>query len=117
MEPIANVAVIAPAWLRDPLTVLLDAAPHTRVWAYETSVGSLLAALTKGAPDVILLYVTGIDAEAKVREIRVAWPALRVVALVEQAQQQAAVRCAGADVVLIQGLAPQRLVQALTETN
>ena len=116
MEINIKIGIVAPEWLREPLTVLLQAATNTSRWGFETNVEALLAVPGKELPDVVLLYVCEPDdAASQVTKITSAWPHVRCVALVEQPQEQDVVKAAGADLVLPQGITPRRLLQALVE--
>lgn len=116
MELETTVGVVAPDWLREPLAVLLQAAPRITRWAFETSVEALLATRTKTPPDLVLLYVSEIeDGASQVRLLAAAWPDARCIALVEHPGQQDIVKEAGADLVLPNGATPRRLLQALVD--
>jgi DNA-binding NarL/FixJ family response regulator len=107
------VAVVAPVWFQEPLAVLLQAAPGTGLWAYGSSVEELLALPMKEWPDLVLLYASDLHSANQVRQVRVAWPTTYCVALIRQPQQQRAVIEAGADAVLLQGVAPSRLLETI----
>ena len=110
-----SVGVVAPAWFQEPLAVLLHAAPRTRLWAYGSIVEELLALPMEGWPDLVLLYASDEHAATQVRQVKAAWPTTHCVALIRQRQQQRAVVEAGADVVLLQGVAPSRLLETIED--
>ena len=112
-----TVGVVAPAWFQEPLAVLVYAIPSTRLWAYGSSVEDLLSLPIGEVPDLVLLYASDVHAASQVRQVKAGWPTARCVALIRERRQQPAVLEAGADLVLLQGVAPGRLVAAIEELH
>ena len=105
--------VVAPFWLHEPLGVLVQAAPGV-IWAgCTTTVEALLSAPAEEPPDLVLLYAANRLAASQVGEVKGAWPHARCIVLVEDARHQAVALKAGADLVLLEGLAPGRLLETL----
>lgn len=113
----ASVGVVAPAWLQEPLAVLLYAAPGTRLWAYGSSVGDLLSLPMKESPDVVLLYASDRHTASQVEQVRAAWPSTRCIALVRHRRQRGVAKEAGADVVLPHEVTPSRLLAMIEELH
>ena len=113
MEVSTTVGIVAPFWLHEPLGVLVQAAPGV-IWAgCTTTVEALLSAPVETPPDLVLLYAASILAAGQVREVKAAWPHARCIVLVENVQHQNVAQQAGADLVLLEGLAPGRLLETL----
>ena len=109
------VAVVAPSWFQEPLAVLLHAAPGTKLWAYGSIVEDLTSLPIVEVPDLVLLYASAIGPANQVRQVKKAWPTTQCVVLIRERQQQRAVIEAGADLVLLQGVAPGRLLEMIEE--
>ena len=107
------VAVVAPVWFQEPLAVLLHAAPGTRLWAYGSSNEELLSLPMQEAPDLVLLYGSDMHPAGQVKQVKAGWPTAQCVALIRDRQQESDVIEAGADVVLLQGIAPGQLLAAI----
>ena len=115
MEPQTSLTagVVAPFWLHEPLGVLLHAAPGV-IWAGSvTTVQALLSAPVNEPPDLVLLYASSRRTAGQVKEVKAAWPGARCIVLVEDVRHQEVALQAGADVVLLEGLAPGRLLETL----
>ena len=113
MTATKTIAVVAPAWFQEPLAVLFHAAPGTRLWAYGSTVEDLLSLPMQEEPDLVLLYGSDMHPGSQVKRLKAGWPTAQCVALIRDRQQQRAVLEAGADLVLLQGVAPGRLLAAI----
>ena len=109
----ATACIVAPAWLHEPLSVQLQAAPGVRLWASTTSVTTLFWAAIEPPPELVLLYASSQEAAGQVRELKSAWPETYCIVLVEQAKLEPIALEAGADEVLLEGRAPHRLLATL----
>lgn len=107
--------VIAPAWLHESLGVLLQAAPGVKVWSCATSAEELLSAAPERPPNLVVLYISSRQDGNWIGEIKATWPDAHRIVLVEHPRYQGVAKQAGADVVLLQGLAPGRLLDALDQ--
>ena len=115
IESTITVAVVAPAALRDAYCVLLEAAAEVKVVACATTVQALLQMAVEQPLDLVLLDAERRDEQAteQVRRIKAAWPTARCIVLVEHARQEELVQKAGADVVLLKGIYPKRLLEII----
>jgi DNA-binding NarL/FixJ family response regulator len=115
MEPQTTLTtgVVAPFWLHEPLGVVVQAAPGVRWAGCVTTVEALLSAPVEEPPDLVLLYVSSRRTASQVGEIKAAWPGVRCIVLVEDVRHQETALQAGADVILLEGLAPGRLLATL----
>lgn len=104
--------VVAPYWLHESFTVLLQAAPGVVVGACAITLEELAAAMAE-KPELVLLYSSSGRTGSQVEEIKAVWPGAHCIALVEHAEYQAVARQAGADIVLPGGLAPALLLEAV----
>lgn len=105
-----TVAVVAPEWLREPLSVLLNSSLLVRLLAFSTTVEGLLSAEID-QPGIVVLYSD--HAGSQVERLRAVWLETRCVVLVEKHRQQRAAHEAGADEVLLQAVAPGRLLASI----
>jgi hypothetical protein len=108
-----SVGVVSPAWLQEPLAVLLQATPGLELWAYTTSVQALLAWPAEDVPDLMLLYATDERAPGQVSRAKAAWPQAICIVLVEHLRHREDLLKAGADRVLLHGAAPGQLMDVL----
>lgn len=115
MEPYTTltVGVVAPFWLHEPLSVMLQAAPGMTWAGCTTSAEALLSALNGKSSDLVLLYASGRDIGGQIKKIKAAWPSTRCIVVVEDAQLYRIAQRAGAHVVLLEGLVPEQLIKAL----
>ena len=115
MEPQTTLTagVVAPFWLHEPLGVVLHAAPGVRWGGCVTTVEALLSAPVEEPPDLVLLYASSRRTASQVGQVKAAWPGVRCIVLIEDAQHQEVALQAGADLVLLEGLAPGQLLETL----
>ena len=115
MEPVTTVTagIVAPTWLHESLTVLLEAAPDMRIRTCATTVEALLSAPAEEPPDVVLLYAASRRTASQVAEVKSAWPQTHCIVLIEYYRFQSAAKEAGADAILLEGLAAGRLLKTL----
>jgi len=108
-------AVVAPAELQQAYCVLLEAMTDVRLERCVTTVEALLSLAGEQPPGLVLLEADRCDGFTRdqVRRIREAWPMVRCVVLVERAGQQELALEAGADVALLKGASPKRLLDAI----
>lgn len=102
-----RVAVVAPVLLQNAFSVLLQAVPNMNLVVCST--------VQEQPPDLVLLDANKHDRQAcnQVRQIKTSWPTTRLLVLIEYTRQQALVRAAGADVVLLKGASPKRLLNVI----
>ena len=125
MDTLKKIAVVAPARLREAFIVLVQSASSVSCLASATGFDALLDNLQDEIPDVILLYVAkeasgvkrGPESSQQVAEIKGLWPDATCIALVEHPQQRETARAMGADVGLLEGVAPDRLLEAIESLN
>ena len=115
MEPSTDVTacIVAPAWLHEPLGVLLQAAPGVRLWASTTSVEALFWSAVQPPPELVLLYASSEQTASQVEVIKNAWPDTLCIVVIEHTKLRSVAQDAGADEVLLEGRAPRRLVEAV----
>lgn len=115
IESLITVAMVAPAGLLDAYCVLLQAAAEVKVVACATTVQALLQIAIEQSLHLVLLDAERRDEQVseQVRRIKAAWPTARCIVLVEHARQEELVRKAGADVVLLKGASPRRLLEII----
>ena len=111
----STIALVAPEWLQDALEVLLEGSSDLELIASSTDVDSLVLLTLPTNPDLVLLD-TAIAEEAAIKEvqqIRVHWPHVTCVALVDRSAQMGPVKEAGADLTVLKGSSAQRLKEVL----
>jgi hypothetical protein len=99
--------------LHESLGVLLQAAPGVQLSSCATRVAELISTPTDAPLDVVLVYDCGTGLPSAVGAIRAAWPGACTIVLVKHSRQVDAARAAGADEILLEGLAPARLLETL----
>lgn len=111
-----NTVVIAPVGLQDALLVFLHSAPELKLIACTATTQVLLALDLAQTPELILLEAptSSDEAQTRVTQLKTAWPASHLIALVHHRNQVALVQAAGADEVLLSGVAPSLLMQVIT---
>jgi DNA-binding NarL/FixJ family response regulator len=120
INPILQVAVIAPEQMLGVFAVLIQSAPRLDLIASATTFESLPAQLGKRPPDAVLIYLvrerTNDNGTAEFREIgklKLKWPNVSCVAIVKFASQQEEALRAGAQVALVEGVSAERLLAAI----
>jgi DNA-binding NarL/FixJ family response regulator len=108
-----NLGVVAPFWLHEPLGVMLQAAPGVTWTGCATTVEALLSAPVEEPRDLVLLYASDRHVASQIKKVKAAWPKARCIVLVERTQLQEIAQQAGADLVLLEGLVPGRLIKTL----
>ncbi len=117
IERLTTVAVVVPVRLQDAYSTFLRAIPEVKVVACAATVQALLSLVVEQSPDLVLLEADSHDTQAsdQVRRIKTAWPTARCIALVEHTRQRALVQAAGADVALLRGASPKRLLKVISK--
>lgn len=115
MEPSSTltVSVVAPFWLHEPLSVMLQAVPGV-TWAGCTTTAEALLSAPGGKPsDLVLIYASGRHIGSQIKKVKAAWPSTRCIVIAENVQLYEIAQRAGADRVLIEGLVPGQLHKTL----
>ena len=109
--PIADDSVRA----RDGLRALLTMRPEIEVVGEASNGQDAVRMVAECRPDVVLmdLHMPVLDGIQATQLIKQQWPAVIVVVLTMYAVEQSAALAAGADVFLIKGNAPDRILAAL----
>lgn len=110
-----NVVAVVPAWLQNPLKVLLQASAGVELTACTTSPAELLALEIAPLPDLILLHADKHDSRAaeQVKQVKSSWPEARCIVFVEYVRQRDVVLAAGADEVLLKGVSARQLLATI----
>lgn len=108
-----TVGVIAPFWLHEPLGVMLQTAPGVTWTGCATTTEALLSAPVEEPRDLVLLYASDRYIASQIKKVKAAWPNTHCIVLVEHTELQEIAQQAGADLVLLGGLVPGRLLKTL----
>lgn len=108
-----TLCVVAPFWLHEPLSVLLQAAPGVTWTGCTTTVEALLSAPVEEPRDLVILYASDKHIGRQIKKVKAAWPGTRCIVLAGHVQLQEIAQQAGADLVLLEGLVPGRLIKTL----
>lgn len=111
----AKLVAAVPDRLQAAMAVLVGSEPNIHLIAASADIQTLLLLHLDQPPDLVLLEVDEDDKEAsrQIRRVKAVWPQARCIALVELARQREPVRAAGADIVLVKGVAPRRLMSVI----
>jgi DNA-binding NarL/FixJ family response regulator len=117
IERLTTVAVVAPVRLQDAYGTFLRAIPEVKLVACAATAQALLTLVVEQSPDLVLLEADGHDTQAsdQVRRIKTVWPTARCIVLVEHTRQRALVQAAGAEVALLRGASPKRLLEVISK--
>jgi DNA-binding NarL/FixJ family response regulator len=113
-----SVLIIAGAGpLRDGLHALVDTMPQISAVDVVSDMPSDSRGGVSLCPALVLLDAARADGQVwlAVRRAKARWPHARTIILVGTVEQQAEAEAAGADVVLLQGFPPGRLVAAIVK--
>jgi len=104
--------------LRDGLRALVMAMPQLKAVHEADDLTSALK-LSEPQPALVMLDLparrNGEDAWLTVRRAKARWPQARCIFLANDVQQQQEAESAGADVVLLEGFPPEKLVAAIVK--
>jgi len=93
--------------------VLLQAAPGVTWTGCTTTVEALLSAPVEEPRDLVILYASDKHIGRQIKKVKAAWPGTRCIVLAGHVQLQEIAQQAGADLVLLEGLVPGRLIKTL----
>ncbi len=102
--------VIAPVGLQPALLVLLQAHGISEPVVCATTIHSLAPTLS---PRLLIYALTASAALTDVQTLKQLWPAAGLLVLVAEPEQQPLAQAAGADSVLLSGVSPHRLLNAI----
>ena len=117
-----NISFIAPPQLRDGFQVLVESTSGIQLLCYASTLESLLLETQQRTPNVILMYISEDENDIRcghapansIGKIKEVWPHTVCIALVDDPDYEDKVRGMGADIVLLKGVAADRLTDALT---
>lgn len=102
--------IIAPVGLQQALLVLLQTQVGYEPIVCATKVPSLSTILNPH----LFIYAMGKETTStEVQAVKATWPAAHLLVLAVEPEQQALAQDVGADIVLLQGTSPQRLLEAI----
>ena len=112
-----TVAAVVPVWLQGALAVLLKSETNVKLIACTATVQTLLLLSIEEAPQLVILHANeNIERAAnQVKQIKAVWPASRCLALVEDNRQRSPIQLAGADEVVLKGIAPKQLLSNIQQ--
>jgi len=110
-------AVVAPVRLQGAYSVLLQAVPGIKLIARTATVLQLLSLEIEQSPDLVLLEADSDNERAsdQIRQLKAAWPTTCCIVLVEDSRQRKLVEQERADVVLLKGVSPRRLLETINQ--
>ena len=112
-----TVAAVVPVWLQDALAVLLKSETNVKLIACTATVQTLLLLSLEEAPQLVILHTNENIERAvnQVKQIKAVWPASRCLAMVEDNRQGSPIQSAGADEVVLKGIAPKQLLSSIQQ--
>jgi DNA-binding NarL/FixJ family response regulator len=107
--------VTAPGSLQNGLLALMTAMPKTEVVGEAGDASAALEMVVEYRPHLVLLdaALTANDRWELLRQIKNARPATRCIALVDDVPQQQQARAGGADIALVKGFPPAKLIATI----
>jgi DNA-binding NarL/FixJ family response regulator len=114
--PQKRVLIVAkPGPLRDGLQALVGALPRVRPAEHDDVESALRNGNRRGKVALVLLDagLVGDGMGAALRSMKGKWPQARYIALVDDVRQHHSAAMAGADIVLMKGFRPSRLVETI----
>jgi DNA-binding NarL/FixJ family response regulator len=112
-----TVAVVAPQWLQDGLAVVIKTIPYVHLVACTGSIHVLLSLDLERSPDLMVLTVDAPDVKAsnQIRQVKFVYPHARYLVLIQEQEQSASARAAGADETLLQGASAEQFCAAVSQ--
>lgn len=115
LTKISTIVTVVPDWLQAALTVLIESLPEFNLIARVSSVEQLLLLQLAQNPDLIVMDIQN---DLKLVEIHLSrikniWPETYCIVLTKYTKHRAHLLAYGADEVLIEGVPPQRLIDAI----
>ena len=110
-----SVAIVAPQWLQDGLAVVIKSIPNLHLVACTGSINTLLLIDLEHSPDLVVLTLDIPDTKANhpIRQVKFVYPQARCLALIQEVEQSASARAAGADETLLQGASADKFCAAV----
>jgi len=110
-----SVAIVAPQWLQDGLAVVIKSIPNLHLVACTGSINTLLLIDLEHSPDLVVLTLDIPDTKANhpIRQVKFVYPQARCLALIQEVEQSASARAAGADDMLLQGVSAEQFCLAV----
>jgi DNA-binding NarL/FixJ family response regulator len=118
MKPLSSILIIArPGQLRDSLQVLLNSIIQMESIRLASDGPSAVDGKMNHPPALVLIEFEPVHFNARqtLEQIRTVWPRTRTVVLVEDEQEHALAREAGADIVLLKGIRAASLLRRIEE--
>jgi DNA-binding NarL/FixJ family response regulator len=114
-----KVVIIAPAWLEEALSVLIQSVTNLELIASAPAINEALANPLAAEPDLVLIngqreLELACD---QVSRAKSTWPSAHIIILADHVRQREDLRAAGADQVLIKGISPQYLFDTLQQVQ
>ena len=116
-KPILTLIATASDSLQSGLMAIMSTTSqvYAFILAKESAVAHRMIAERQPALVLLDMALPGEGAQRVMQQIRSRWPLTRCIALADNVQQQQEARVAGADVVLIKGFPPAKLIAAIEE--
>jgi len=110
-----TVAIVAPQWLQDGLAVVIKSIPHLQLVACTGSINTFLLIDLERPPDLVVLTLDIPDTRDNhpIRQVKFVYPQARCLALLQEVEQSASARAAGADDILLQGVSAEQFCRAV----
>jgi DNA-binding NarL/FixJ family response regulator len=114
-DRVCALLVVKPGPLRDALRTLIDTIPQIATVQEAQDRSSAMDMVAEYSPDLVLLDagLPNGGAWLTVKQIKDGWPQSRCVVMTDTCQQVSAAKAAGADILLLKGLPPAKLVEII----
>ena len=115
-----QISVIASEQMVSAFSVLIASTPHYSLQASAANLDELRTILGEKKPEIILVYLVqesgsdgGKAAYEIITRIKITWPDVWCIAIIQNASQLEKAKESGADLALIDGVSAERLLAAL----
>ena len=110
-----TVAIVAPQWLQNGLAVVIKSIPNLQLVACTGSINTLLLIDLERSPDLVVLTLDIPETKDNhpIRQVKLVYPQARCLALIQEVEQSANARAAGADETLLQGGSAEQFCLAI----
>ena len=114
-QSLLTLVVISPGDLQNGILALMTTIPQLGAVLVAEDIESTLRMVENHQPALVIMDTSSTQACEMIRKIKRQWPQIRLIALVEDIDQQEGATVSGADRVLIKGFPAQKLVEIVED--
>jgi len=114
-QSLLTLVVSSPGDLQNGLLALITTIPQLGAVLVAEDVESTLRMVENHQPSLIIMDTVSVQACQVIQKIKIQWPQIHLIVLVEDIDQQKEAAESGADRVLIKGFSAQKLVEIIED--